>query len=585
MADSASAIPQFLFDLYTDLYKDGHHRILAFLPATTKLEISKTAETYEQPLRLYIGSYNGAAYVYPDGSVTRSNGTKHITQEDLRYLPNESVPAPLGWHEDIWQGLKEPMDPRSLALIQHYFLVWACEKGLWHVKLPRPNYSNLRSCLDALQQTEDFKKSLKESAAREKEFNESDYLERFRERIESSKNIRKEHAEAHKALTLPTKTPSIKMKRKIRERSKKTSVQAQGRNRTVEQKADEARAKSKNDTNTVHQLLDDNPITSECASTSDSTTQESSLSYNLSDKRDSGRIAINTELDLESDNAPQKEKLDNMNNTLQSPDRPVAEHDGGPGAYDYLLKHILGYTALVLSGMSESWLGRFEKHTKQHTKGRTTFVRLFLANYQIECGGADYYEQSVWAYLAAGNDPTTEPKLILELENRLPGDPAPHHKLLWTVGEPEPEEGASVWKQLPKTMDAENWGEVSALVQYWFLRAAEERSSDFSYLIFPVTRSLLVNLDRWASRKTLPRKQDIAVDQNKNKKPIAHGQGQSDEITTLEALLSQEYCNKLDRRRYGLELEALNKADREVARDIDKERKKEAPRARDSNTE
>ena len=267
-----SDIPRYLHNVYEYLYRDGQLKILAHLPVLETLKFIKQADTAEQPVKLFIGTHNGDTYVYPDGKVLRltvKNKATRITREDERYLPTNGVPAPFGWNEDIWQGLKEPMYPRSLALIRFYFLRWACEEEIWQIKLPKPDYVHLLSALEDLVPTDGFYISEKKNRHRENYYSKAYFLNEFKSKIEREEQSNKspeEATEEDKAAALPTEESSdvTEEKKKKKGSCNEAVMQAQDENdKTMEQDVDEGGVQQEHHAASVHQILDVEHITPE----------------------------------------------------------------------------------------------------------------------------------------------------------------------------------------------------------------------------------------------------------------------------------------------------------------------------------
>ncbi|EFQ88034.1 hypothetical protein CFE70_001527 [Pyrenophora teres f. teres 0-1] len=509
-AVSGSTIPRFLYNVYNKLYDDDQSVVLAYLPVPYTLEFAEKDKIAGLPVNLYIGTCSGKCFVYPDGTVIRltvANEAEHIKRDDPRYLASNGVPAPFGWNEDIWQGLKEPIYARSLALVQLYFLKWACYNELWHLKLPAPDYDSLLSALSALGQTDAVQIQLKENGGRVNFFNKEFHLSEFKDKIEkaekaekASSGLMEEAAEDHKAVVLPTKDACIILKEKTDECSVKTSIQMQDE-QAADEGADDGGAQLENDVIDAYQSSDDDFIPSD---------GPSFQSCHPSEVCQSMHIMNNTKSDLDWNHAAIKAKPNPTEKASPIAEGPIVKYGAKPGAYGYLLHSVSEPAASFLFDISEPWLGRFE----QHAKTDVAPIRFFLAENLPEGSGGNYQKQRVWAYLTSRNGRTTAPELTLEPESQLPDEQLPHTAPIRPAAKLEPERDSFNLKQLLGVLDAENWDELAAIVQFFFVLAAEKGVLEFRTHIVPITSLLIDNLDCWARRQFVKqsKKQQFAID-------------------------------------------------------------------------
>ena len=290
------------------------------------------------------------------------------------------------------------MDTRSLALAQFYFLRWACDKELWHVKLPNPNYGHLLSALKTLGHTVASQAQPKNNIGRENFYNKEFFLGEFKDKIEKAEKeadsgFVKEATEDHRAVALPTKELCRMTKgKKTKKITDDSFIQAQYENdESAKQKNVKGRVQIRNNAITFHQLSDKGPVPSGCTPALDSKVFKSSQSCRFPASYDSENIMSDAEPDPERDRIATKTTSRLREKSGRISYEPVAGDDVEPGAYEYLLRHISEEATSALSDISESWLDRFEVHDKTNV----TPIRFSLVQLRRDYDRGNRQEQHV----------------------------------------------------------------------------------------------------------------------------------------------------------------------------------------------
>lgn len=135
-------IPKYLTRLSQCLALEGHTDVLAHLPTTDNIDFVED-EDAPKSLNINMGKDFGVIFAYLDDKVVRRNmGTgvnKPVDNSVFKYRSGFILPAPFGWDRDMQMGMQTPMDPRTLAIVRFYFVIWSFDHHYHDKDSPIPH--------------------------------------------------------------------------------------------------------------------------------------------------------------------------------------------------------------------------------------------------------------------------------------------------------------------------------------------------------------------------------------------------------------------------------------------------------------
>lgn len=149
-------VAKVLHKLYSDLERDGYKDTLAYLPDSELMKFSKDDHDGRKSVEIYQGKVLGLVYSSAEDQVVRKNATTgeiSIIDEEFakrHYSGAFLPPVPFAWNFDIIRGLRTPMAPRTLALVQFYCLLACNDQGWLDRDVPIPDHGSLCQALDTV---------------------------------------------------------------------------------------------------------------------------------------------------------------------------------------------------------------------------------------------------------------------------------------------------------------------------------------------------------------------------------------------------------------------------------------------------
>ena len=150
-------------DLHTDLAGRGYGTILNLFPRYETFKFITRDIAPDGGVNMEVGGARSSRFrVGPDGSSYRFDRRKDVTEKitTARPYPDHlEIFEPFSWNRDLALGLRAPMSPMTMTLVQYYCLLWANADGK-HCrfdKLIYPSHDEMITVLNKLCNTSKFR--------------------------------------------------------------------------------------------------------------------------------------------------------------------------------------------------------------------------------------------------------------------------------------------------------------------------------------------------------------------------------------------------------------------------------------------